>query len=180
MVFDITKLKEIRKKLDVTQKKFANIARVSQSLIAKIESKRIDPSYSNVLKIEEAINSLTKEKEASAKDIMVKKMIAVSKDEKAQNIIKIMSKHDISQVPILDRGIAIGLVTESSILSKDIKEIKYLTAKELMIEAPPIIAENTKMSVISSLLKFYPLVLVKKERKIVGLITKSDLLKSLI
>jgi len=180
MVFDITKLKEIRKKLDITQKKFANIAKVSQSLIAKIESKRIDPSYSNVLKIEEAINSLAKEKEASAKDIMVKKIIAVNKDEKAQNIIKIMNKYEISQVPILDRGVAVGLVTESSILGKDIKEIKYSTAKELMIEAPPIIAENTKMSAVSSLLKFYPIVLVKRERKIIGLITKSDLLKSLI
>lgn len=180
MVFDITKLKEIRKKLDITQKKFASIARVSQSLIAKIESKRIDPSYSNVLKIEEAINSLTKEKEASAKEIMVRKIITVNKEEKAQNIIKIMGKYSISQVPVLDRGIAIGLVTESSILSKDVKEIEKSIANDLMIEAPPIIAENAKMSVISSLLKFYPLVLVKKEKKLMGLITKSDLLKSLV
>lgn len=179
-MFDITKLKEIRRKLDLTQQEFAFKAGVSQSLIAKIEANKIDPTYSKVRKIENAINLLSKHKEKEAKDIMVKNIIMAKSEDEVSKIIKVLNKYAISQLPVIEKDKVIGLITETSILEKDLEDIKFLKAKDLMIEAPPIIVENTKISVIISLLRYYPLILVSKKGKLKGLITKSDLLNSLV
>ncbi len=179
-MLDITKLKEIRKKLDVTQHGFDFKAGVSQSLIAKIEANKIDPTYSKVKKIENAIDSLSKHKEKEVKNIMMKNIISTKQEDKVNNVIKLMSKHSISQLPVLKNGKVIGLITESSILGKSLDNINVLKAKDLMTDAPPIVAENTKISVIISLLKYYPLILISKKGKLKGLVTKADLLNSLI
>lgn len=175
MVFDLTKLKEIRTKLGATQKQFAQIAGVSQSLIAKIEAGRLDPSYSNVVKIEQAIDLLRKKKEKEACEIMTKKTIIAEPNDKIEKIVKMMVKNNISQVPIVEKGNIIGLVTEGSILEK-----KGKTAAECMTEAPPIVAGNAKISIIKTLLEFYPLVIVKEQGKLTGVITKADLIKHIV
>ena len=180
MVFDITQLKKIRKRLDLTQHEFAIKAGISQSMVAKIEANRLDPTYSNVKKIEQALVLLTKKDEKEAKDIMTKNIISVNKNEKISNVIKLMNKHTISQLPITDNNKVIGLISESSILNKNLKDIKNLKAENIMEETPPIIDKNARSEVIKQLLKFYPLVLVKERGRLIGLITKADLINSLV
>lgn len=178
MVFDITQLKKIRKQLNLTQHQFAQKAGISQSMIAKIESGKLDPTYSYVKKIEHAIESLSKDEDLKAENIMTKKIIFVKKDTEVKDIINLLTKHNISQVPVIEKNIPIGLVTESSILASD-NEVP-ITAEDVMIESPPVIEKNAKISVVKSLLQFYPIVLLKESKKIVGLITKVDILRHLI
>lgn len=179
MVFDITHLKKLRQQLGLTQHAFAQKAGISQSMVAKIEAGRLDPTYSSVKKIEQALNSLTTHQELAAKDIMHPKVITVSQDEPVKHVIKLLAVHAISQVPVVDqRGTVLGLVTESSLLEHP----HHLAAKrveEIMTDSPPIIAPTTSLSVILQLLKFFPLVLVSKEGKLIGVITKADILKHL-
>ncbi len=179
MVFDITQLKKIRKQLNLTQHQFALKAGVSQSMIAKIEANKIDPTYSNVKKIENALDLLTKNSEKEAKDIMVKDIISVNQNEKISNVIKLMNKYNISQLPVLDNNTVIGLISESSILNKNLDNIKNLKAKDIMEDVPPIIAQNTRLQVIKQLLLYYSIVLVKEKGNLIGLITKADIIKSL-
>src|SRR3989338_9884210 len=180
MVFDITPLKKIRKQLNLTQHEFAQKAGISQSMVAKVESGRLDPTYSNVKKIEQALELLTKNYEKEAKDIMIKNIISVNKDEKISNIIKLMNKYTISQLPVLEKDKVIGLILESSILNKGLEDIKNLKAKDVMEEAPPIINKNAKLEVIKQLLRFYSLILIEDKGNLIGLITKSDLINSLV
>lgn len=177
MVFDITQLKKIRKQLNLTQYQFAQRAGISQSMIAKIEAGKLDPTYSYVKKIELVLELLTRHHEKEAKDIMNKNIIFVELNEKITAIIKLMSKHSISQVPVLEKGNLIGLISESTILQKE-KNTK--AAEDIMEESPPTIAKDTKIEVVKQLLKFYPIVFVKEKGKLIGLITKADLIKSLI
>jgi len=163
MVFDITYLKKIRRQVNLTQKEFSRKAGVSQSMIAKIESGKLDTAYSNVKKIEQALESLTKQQEKEAKDIMIKNIISVSPREKVSNIIKTMRKYTISQLPVLNNEKVIGLISESSILNKNLEDIKNLTARDVMGEAPPIIDKNAKIELVKQILRFYPLILVKEE-----------------
>lgn len=179
MVFDITNLKKIRKQLNLTQFQFAQKAGISQSMIAKIESNKLDPTYSKVKKIELALELLTKHQEKQAKDIMNKHIISVSKDEKIPNIIKIMNKNAISQVPVIEKDNILGLISESSILNKSIEDIKHLKAMDIMESIPPIIDKSTEMNVIKQLLRYYPIVFIKEREKIIGLVTRADLIKSL-
>ncbi len=180
-MFDISQLKNIRRKINLTQNQFAKKAGVSQSLIAKIESGKIDPTFSKVKRIEDALAKITNEQEAVAKDIMISNVTSVGPSAKTKDIISILNKHAISQVPVIDEGNVKGIIYESSLLEKsNDANFHSMLAREIMVESPPIVTEETKMSVVSSILKFYPLVLVSKEGNIAGLITKSDLLKSLI
>jgi predicted transcriptional regulator len=180
MVFDISNLKKIRKQLDITQHNFAKKAGVSQSLIAKIEAGKLDPTYSKVKKIESALEILTKHEQKEAKDIMARRIISVNYNTKINQVIKLMTQNNISQVPVLDNSHVVGLISESTILTKNPDEIQNLIAEDIQDYPPPIISINTKIDLIKSLLKYYPLVLVKEKGKLVGLITKSDLIKSLI
>lgn len=177
MVFDITQLKKIRKKLDLTQNQLAKEIGISQSMVTKIESGKLDPTYSYVKKIEKAINSLLKKEEKNAKDVMNKKIISVKGDIPLENIITLFEKHEISQVPVMKGNNVFGLVTESELLDQNFKEKK---AKDVMKESPPIISFETPISAITSLLKFYPIVLVKNKEKFVGVITKADILHNFI
>src|SRR3989344_4848439 len=112
MVFDITQLKRIRKQLELTQQQFAQLAGISQSMVAKIESGRLDPTYSYVKKIEETIALLTKHEEKEAKDVICEKIYFVRKDAGIKEIINLMTKHEISQVLVKDGVDFIGLITE--------------------------------------------------------------------
>lgn len=179
-MFDIKRLKEMRKKLGITQQAFAKRASVSQSLIAKIEADRIDPSYSNVLKIEQTINDLTNIREPSAQDVMNPKIIFVKPDDKVSDIVKVMRKNSISQVIVEDEGKIVGLVTEGSLLETDLSKLQQLKTNDVMLDPPPVVSSKTKLSVLSAILTQYPLVVIQKDSRFVGVATKSDLLNHLV
>jgi predicted transcriptional regulator len=174
------RLKDIRTKLGITQQKFAKTANVSQSLIAKIEAGLIDPSYSNVLKIEQAVNDLSNTKEPSAEDIMNKKILFVHSDDKVSDIIKLMKKTNVSQVLVEEINSIVGLVSEGSLLEHDFAKFQALSAKDVMLDAPTIVSHKTKLSLLASLLTQYPIVVIQQNTKFVGVVTKSDLLNHLV
>lgn len=177
MVFDITQLKKIRKQLGLTQHGFAKEAGMSQSMIAKIEAGRLDPTYSYVKKIELALKSVIKHEEKKAKEIMHSKIYSAKRNDSIEKVVQLMTKHDISQVPVIEKEHVVGLITESDLL--EIDDAKKIKVKDKMQEAPPIIDENAELSVVLSLLKFYPIVIVRREG-LRGVITKADLIRSLV
>ncbi len=177
MVFDITHLKKIRKQLGLTQHAFAKQAGISQSMVAKIESGRLDPTYSYVKKIEHLLNILTHHEEQEAKDIMHHKVITIMKDQTIRSVLGLFSQHTISQMPVLDKGIVVGLLTETALVRDDLDHLQDKHVSDIMTESPPLITQHTKISVLRSLLTFYSLVLVQEKGKIIGCITKADLLR---
>ena len=178
MTYELEEVKKIRKKLGMTQTELANRAGVSQSLIAKIESGRIDPTYTKTRKIFAALSELEKKEEVKAEQLMTSRIIGISSSMPIREAIAKMKKFQISQLPVLDHSKLIGLVSESTILDALLKS-KATIVKEIMQEAPPIVSKTTSIQVVSNLLKHYPIVVVSEEGKLIGLITKSDLLGKL-
>lgn len=176
MPYDLDEIKIIRKKLGLTQTELAKKANVSQSLIAKIESGRIDPTYSKAKKIFDTLTQLTKKTEVKAGDIMNKKVITVKPTDLVKDVIKKMKKYEISQVPVMDKHI-IGLVSETTILN-NMKKINS-SVRDIMESAPPIISKETGIDIVTNLLKFFPVVLVLDNGRLEGLIAKSDILSKL-
>ena len=98
---ELSELKKYRKRLNLTQKELAKRANVSQSLIAKIESGKIDPSYTNAKKIFETLSLLEEKIELTARDIMYKRVIYGKSSDTLKDTIQKMRQKNISQMPVL-------------------------------------------------------------------------------
>jgi len=180
MIFNLSDIKKIRKKLGLTQTQLAKKAGVSQSLIAKIEADVIDPTFSKVEKIFETLKSLQHEEDILASDLMNKNIVKCHKNEKIKDVIKKMKVHEISQMPVFEDKNIIGLITESNILNQIIeKGNSDMLIGDIMAEPPPIISKHTNKEVISTLLKYFPLLVVQEKGHILGVVTKSDLLRKI-
>jgi len=176
-MYELKEIKEIRKKFGLTQTELAKKAGVSQSLVAKIEAGRLDPTYTNARKIFDALDSLTQKQEMKAEEIMTKKIISVNKESEVREIIKKMKKYEISQLPVIENEKVLGTVSESTVLDAIMSGKKEVKAKDIMQDIPPTISKNASLAVVSSLLKFYPMILVVEQSKILGVITKSDIIR---
>lgn len=178
MTYELEEIKKIRKTLGMTQTELANRAGVSQSLIAKIESGRIDPTYTNTKKIFTALSELEKKEEIKAEQLMTSKIISIGSAASVKDAIDKMKKHEISQLPVIDSNKLVGLVSESIILDALLNS-KGKIVRDVMQDAPPIVSKTASIQVVSNLLKHYPMVAVSEEGRLIGLITKSDLLGKL-
>ena len=178
MPYELAEIKKIRKSLGLTQTDLAKRANVSQSLIAKIESEKIDPTFTKTKKIFETLNDLENKEEMKADELMNKKIISVSPKDSIKDSVTKMKKFGISQMPVIEDHNIIGLVSESSLLNAFMSN-KSKKIMDIMEETPPMISKTASVRVVSNLLKHYPVVLVSDSGKLIGLITKSDLLSKL-
>ena len=87
MFSNLSDIKRIRKRLDMTQHELAKRAGISQSLIAKIEAGKIDPTYTKACMIFETLKGISDQKKIKAKDVMNRKIISASPKEKITQVI---------------------------------------------------------------------------------------------
>ena len=177
MPYELDEIKKIRKNFGLTQSELARLADVSQSLIAKIESGIIDPTYSKTMKIFAALDSLSTKKELKALNIMKTGIISLRPDDNTKNAIRKMKKYEISQMPVIENTKAVGFISEAIILDALMQQ-KGEKVGDIMQDNPPIVSKQANISLISSLLKSYPLVLISDKGKLKGVITKSDVLRN--
>lgn len=173
-------LKVMRKKANLTQKELAKRANISQSLVARIESGDVDPRVSTLRKILMVFNETTKVK-SSLTLVMHTPVITINSNESIGQGVEIMWKHGISQLPVVENGKVIGSIREETILNKFNQEnVKDLLQKSIMliIEDPfPSVSIDTDPDDALRLLSIgAPAVLVNDHQRMVGIITKIDLI----
>jgi len=176
MDYDIKDIKRIRLQAELTQSELAERSGVSQSLIAKIESGVIDTSYSNIKKIFGTLDSLKSRHEPLAKDLMKKSVITINSSTTVKQAIDKMRKNAISQIPVMDEGIVVGLISESDLLEVISEGKNVPNVSSIMKDAPPLVSETASAKVVINLLKFYSIILVGDKGKFKGVIAKADIL----
>jgi predicted transcriptional regulator len=177
MNYELKDIKALRKKFELTQTQLAKKSGVSQSLIAKIEAGKLDPTYTNAKKIFAVLESMRQKQEVKVEAVMVSKPISVAPDADVQEVIRCMKKYDISQVLVIDKEKIVGYITESDVLDALSKADEKIKAKDMMEDAPPLISKNALITIASELLKFYPIIAVVENNSLVGIVTKADILK---
>jgi len=175
-------LRQYRLRVGKTQKELAAKAKVSQSLIARIEKGTIDPRVSTLRKILEALKSEESGERIVAKDIMRSPVIAVSPEDPIKKASKLMEEHNISQMPVVTKGVQVGSISEERVIheltsGKDIRTLSEMKVKDIMGGGFPIVGLGTDLDTLSRLVEFNPCVLTVNRDRIVGIITKSDVLK---
>ncbi len=175
----INEIKVLRRKLHLTQKELAERSGVSQSLIAKIEAGRQDPSYTNAQKIFAALHLVEESTELKASDVMHRGVVFCRSNDFVKGIVGVMKKRGISQIPVMEREKVVGVITENTILNQlaeNPEKISSVKAGDVMEDVPPIVSLTMGMKTLVELLKDYSMVLVGERGEIKGIISKSDLL----
>ncbi len=179
MLPNLTTIKRKRKKYNISQKELAKQSEVSQSLIAKIESGRIEPSYTKAQKIFMTLDSMQQSYELRAHECMNTSIIFAKPTDTVLESIKVMRSQGISQIPIKENDVVTGLISESllvGLLLESKKDLKTTQVQEIMHDAPPIVPWTTTKKAALELLKEHQIVLISQNGVIKGIVSRADML----
>ena len=180
-MYEVQRIGKLRRQLGLTQKELAKLAGVSQSLIAKIESNRIDPAYSKVVQIISALEIQLNTSKKTVLQIMTKDIVSVKPSDSIFHAVELMRSKDISQLPVFDDGLCVGSISDRLVIefiSKDPNTLKTTKVKEVMQDVFPSVPVSAYVETVSELMKYYRAILIEKNGKTIGIVTKADLLKA--
>ncbi len=174
-------LRILRKRAGLTQKELAKRAGISQSLVARIESGSVDPRVSTLRKILNVLSEASTDVKLSARSVMHQPVIFVDLEETIGKAVELMWKHGISQLPVLQDEKVVGSIKEDTILKKikdeNIKELLNRKVSYLKEDPFPVVNVDTNIeNVTKLLLSGSPAVLVNDHGRMIGIITKIDLI----
>ena len=192
---DLDEIRQMRKKLDLSQRELASLAGVSQSLIAKIEKGSIDPSYKNVRKIFNAFEGVLRKRALEGKstggrltvgDLATRGVVSIDPYQTLAEAVDLMVKGRFTQLPVMVGERIVGGITDDRIRDYTIEETRnqrklydeVMKVKvEDIMEAPfPILSEETPIELASLHLQRDEAVLVTRRGNIEGILTSADFL----
>ena len=181
MLADISEIRILRKQNNLTQSQLARLSGVSQSLIAKLEAGLIDPSYGNFRKIHDVLNGLREEKEPKAGDVSSSRIISARRENSLVDAVRKMKRHGISQLPVMDGVNVVGLLAEKNVIEivHQGRDVRKLRVEGAMGDAPPAVPVKTPLRIVTELLRVSPLVVVTRNGKPSGVVSKADILNRL-
>ncbi|HWG91595.1 MAG TPA: CBS domain-containing protein [Candidatus Thermoplasmatota archaeon] len=173
-------VRAMRLRLGLTQAELARLAGVSQPLIARIEGGTVDPRYSTLKAVIEALNR-TERQEITLGDIMTAPVLSIKATDTVQQAIALMREKGISQLPVTQKGSPIGSLSDRIVLhalslARDPAEVSERQVKEIM--GPPFaVAERTTgLDQAMRILEDQPAILVIEQGRMAGMVTKANVL----
>ncbi len=115
-----------------------------------------------------------------AKSSTLPKLVSVDRTTTVRQALELIKNHNISQLPVIENGTCIGTVTESNLLLSVLDDAKIFdTTVDKAMEAPlPEVHMNEEMQ---SAVKFFtqkiPAVIVRDDSKLIGIVTRFDVLE---
>ncbi len=177
-------LREKRIELSLTQQEVANRAKMSQPLVARIEKEDVDPRYSTVKRLVSVLNEAATEKLPLARDLIHGGIASVSPKDPVKKAVRIMRDRGFSQLPVLSGDRPVGLVSVLGLIGRvqqtdDPLALSVTPVEQVMGPAPPNVSDDTRFVILEDLLSRHDAVLVSKEGRFVGIVTKADILSIL-
>ncbi|HVZ49626.1 MAG TPA: pyridoxal-phosphate dependent enzyme [Gemmatimonadaceae bacterium] len=110
-------------------------------------------------------------------------VISVAPTATVRQALRLMSLHDISQLPVIENGNCVGAASESTLSAASLEDVKVLErAVSSVMESPFPTVEwgQSADAIVKVLSKANPAVLVRENGAIRGIVTRSDLLSFLM
>ena len=176
-------IRKRRKMLDITQSELAAASGISQSTITKVEQGKISASYNTVVKLFETLDQMgDRKKEIPIMDIATRDIVSVQEDSGVPEALEILKETGFSQMPVFRGESSVGSISEKVILKlissgKSMDQLSRMRVSDVMEDSFPTISENTSMEGLSSMLNTSNAVLITHKGKIIGMITRADVLK---
>src|SRR5438046_8846478 len=138
-----------RKALGLAQSRLAELAGVSQSIIAKIESGSVDPSYSIVKRLVETLERQSVDTaRPRVSEIMSRPVISVSRTQFVRDAVDLMKRRGYSQLPVFDGTRCVGSISEKTILDRaargePLESLLNNRVRDIMDSTLPTVTEDT-------------------------------------
>ncbi|MCX6688244.1 MAG: CBS domain-containing protein [Methanoregula sp.] len=172
-------LRSRREVLGLRQTELARRAGISQSMVARIEAGSVDPRVSTLNKIIVVLNS-AEPKKITAAQIMHAPVLSVSPQASISQAVEIFEKNNISQLPVIERGIPAGCISEAVIVKAIEQQRLHKThtfmVREFMEPGFPTVPPDMDVETVVNILQQNHAVLVVEGRIVKGVITKHDLI----
>jgi cystathionine beta-synthase len=107
-------------------------------------------------------------------------VVSVAPGTTVRQALRLMSQHDVSQLPVMDGANCVGSVSDWSLSAKSLDNSKLLdmTVSEVMDPPFPMVDAAQHVESVAKLLsKSNPAVLVRRDGAVQGIVTRSDLLQ---
>ncbi|MFB6252158.1 MAG: CBS domain-containing protein [Halobellus sp.] len=167
-------LRQRRTNLDLTQSRLAEMAEVSQPLIARIEGGDVDPRLSTLRRIvnalEEAEGSVVR-----AADLMNETVVSVAPDDSVRFARDVMLDEGFSQLPVIRDGRPVGIISNSDIRHvQEQDDVGTLPVADVMRESVTTAEPSATLEEIDAALDHHSAVLVVEGGETVGIVTEAD------
>ncbi len=177
-MMSVESLQNLRREIGMTQAELAIEVGVSQSYIARLERKSLDPKLSVVNKIVEVLTSHQSKTGKLCSDIMTSEPLTIDARDVVSTAVSLMQEHSFSQLPVLRGTQMVGIITEWDIIQNLQHDLHEISVQAVMSPSGSLMVdEDTSVDVIIPLFENYQAVLVHNQGRIQGIITRSDLLK---
>jgi len=105
-------------------------------------------------------------------------LITVTRETTVRDALELITKWNISQLPVCDDGSCVGSISEPTLMARIIEDPAIMDRQvHVMMDAPfPVIEENTPMSGVGRLLsRQNPAVLIRSDGELAGILTRFDM-----
>jgi predicted transcriptional regulator len=176
-------LRSRREALGLKQTELARRAGISQSMVARIEAGSVDPRVSTLNKIIKVLNS-AEPKKITAAQIMHAPVLSVAPQASIMAAVEIFEKNNISQLPVIERGIPAGCISEAVIVKaieqQRLHKTHMFMVKDFMEPGFPTVPPDMDVETVVNILQQNHAVLVVDGRIVKGVITKHDLISLIV
>jgi predicted transcriptional regulator len=176
-------LRTRREALGLKQTELAKRAGISQSMVARIEAGNVDPRASTLNKIIVVLNS-AEPKKIKAAQIMHTPVLSVQPQDAITRAVDIFEKNNISQLPVIERGIPVGCISEAVIVKaieqQRLHKTHLFTVRDFMESGFPTVPPDMDVETVINILQQNHAVLVVEGKTARGVITKHDLISLIL
>ena len=118
-----------------------------------------------------------------ARDLMVRDVPCVPPDMRLSTVLdEVIMPHDVSEVPVVDRGLLVGVLTLKSFERRDRQDLEHVTAAEVMNEPLPeetVAPDAEAMKVLSDLARGERRILVVDDGVLLGVLSRDEVMRKL-
>jgi cystathionine beta-synthase len=108
------------------------------------------------------------------------RIVSVSPSDKVSDAIQIMNKHGFTQLPVLEDGKSVGSLHEGRLMSRLLEDrnLMQVGVSEVMEKGFPVVEEDVDVKTAVRYLKNSPAILVEEYGRIIGIVTRHDVLNA--
>jgi cystathionine beta-synthase len=115
----------------------------------------------------------------AAKPFDTPAIVATAPGATVRQALRLMSLHDVSQLPVMEGGDCVGSVSEGALSARALEDTKLLDATVSEVMDPPFAIIDSAQpldGIVKLLSKSTPAVLVRRDGNVEGIVTRSDVL----